>query len=127
MAAGGQFDAGYFAGDPDVRELALQRGADGDVHPADGVDAAGGGEVEGELIRYLILPWRHVHSAAADAEKGRRRTGRYSSTIRVRMTKDEIIAVLADGRVIDGHRIDWHPSFVRVPDQPCSIPPTRLR
>src|ERR1039457_5086215 len=55
VAAGGQFDAGYFAGDPDVGKFILQRRADGGVQLADGVDAAGGGEVEGELVHYLML------------------------------------------------------------------------
>jgi hypothetical protein len=33
----------------------LQRGADGGVQLGDGVDAAGGSEVEGELIHYLMV------------------------------------------------------------------------
>ena len=57
VAAGSQLDAGYFAGDPDVGEVALEGGADGGVQLADGVDAAGGGEVEGELVHYSMVAW----------------------------------------------------------------------
>ena len=55
MAAGGQLDAGYFAGNPDIGEFVFERRADGGIQLADGEDAAGRGEIEGELIHSIDL------------------------------------------------------------------------
>ena len=56
MAARSQLDAGDFAGDPHVGKCVLERRANGCIQVADGIYAACGSEIKGELIHPLILP-----------------------------------------------------------------------
>ena len=55
MAAGGELDAGDFAGDPDVLEIVIEERADGGVDFGDGEDLAFGEEGERKLFQRVSI------------------------------------------------------------------------